>query len=383
MFSQSLMKVQTYLLGLLHPWLIKTLGRDRLEYVASNTLNEVTKELDPFIWTYDCKAKIIAIRQETEDSKTFVLLPNQHFMAPIAGQHIEFFLKASDSEEVISRCYTLSEISPETVSITVKLNPEGEVSSWLHNSAKVGMVFNISSPRGKFVHRDQKNILFISAGSGITPAFSMINKLLESKGEAESSQIGLFYRTQTPSNTIFSSRLTELEDDHSNLKIELSYSRLPVEIVTPSFIDQLVSAYPDIKQQHVYLCGPELFRNDVIQYLESIDFDMDNLDIEQFTLPTFQQGQQQDQQALRKLDEDVTVLLKSQNINFVIPANDCDKTILEAAEEQEIVMEHGCRSGMCGSCKTNLISGEVSGNKIGRSIYPCTAYPASNQIVLE
>lgn len=379
MFSQYLIKARTYLLGLLHPWLIKTLGRDRLEYVASNTLNNVTKELDPFIWTYDCKAKIIAIRQETEDSKTFVLLPNQHFMAPIAGQHIEFFLKASSSEEVVSRCYTLSEISPETVSITVKLNPEGEVSSWLHSSAKVGMVFDISSPRGKFVHRDQEKILFISAGSGITPAFSMINKLLENKRETEASQIGLFYRTQTPKNTIFSKRLAELEGDHSHLKVELSYSRLPVEIVTPSFIDQLVSAYPDIKQQHVYLCGPELFRNDVIQYLESIDFDMNDLDIEQFTLLTLQK----DQQTFRKLDEDVTVLLKSQNINFVIPANDCDKTILEAAEEQGIVMEHGCRSGMCGSCKTNIISGEVSGNKIGRSIYPCTAYPASNQIVLE
>ena len=379
MFSQYLIKVRAYLLDLLHPWLIKTLGRDRLEYVASNTLNNVTKELDPFIWTYDCKAKIIAIRQETEDSKTFVLLPNQHFMPPAAGQHIEFFLKASDSEEVVSRCYTLSEISPETVSITVKLNPEGEVSSWLHNSAKVGMVFDISLPRGKFVHRDQTKILFISAGSGITPAFSMINKLLENKNEAEASQIGLFYRTQTPTNTIFSKRLAELESDHSNLNIELSYSRLPVEIVTPSFIDQLASAYPDIKQQHVYLCGPELFRNDVIQYLESIDFDMDNLDIEQFTLPSFQKGQQ----TFRKLDEDVTVLLKSQNIHFVIPANGCDKTILDAAEEQGVVMEHGCRSGMCGSCKTNLISGEVSGNKIGRSIYPCTAYPASNQIVLE
>jgi ferredoxin-NADP reductase len=370
-------KLLLSMLGIIHPWLLKTLGRDRLEYIASNTTNELTQKIDPFIWTYDCKAKVIGIRQETVDTKTFVLLPNQKFMPPIAGQHIE--LSSIGPHRQANRCYTLSAITPHTVSITVKLNSQGEVSPWLHEFAKVGMVFNISLPRGKFVHRDQNKLLFICAGSGITPAFSMINKLLENKNEAEASQIGLFYRTQTPTNTIFSSRLTELESDHSNLNVELSYSRLPVEIVTPSFIDQLVSAYPDIKQQHVYLCGPELFRNDVIQYLESIDFDMDNLDIEQFTLPTLQKGQQ----SIRKLDEDVTVLLKSQNINFVIPASDCDKTILEAAEEQGIVMEHGCRSGMCGSCKTNLISGEVSGNQIGRSIYPCTAYPASNQIVLE
>jgi len=373
-------KLFSSLLTTLHPWLIKTLGRDRLEYVASNTTNEVTKNIDPFIWTYDCKAKVIEVRQETEDSKTFVLLPNQNFMTPIAGQHIELTLNGPSFDQPASRCYTLSEISKQTVSITVKLNPEGAVSSWLHRHAEVGMVFDISSPRGKFVHREQTDVLFISAGSGITPAFSMINNLLENSCD---SQIGLFYRTQSPENTIFSGRLVELDTNYKNLKIELSFSRLPVDIVTPSFIDQLIAAYPDIKQRHIYLCGPELFRNDVINYLESIDFNMDNLDIEQFTMPVLQKGLQQGQESGIKLDEEISVTLKSQNINFVIPASDSDKTILEAAEDQGIAMEHGCRSGMCGSCKTNLVSGEVSGNKIGRSIYPCSAYPASNKIVLE
>jgi ferredoxin-NADP reductase len=370
LFSRPLAQM----LAVLHPWLIKTLGRDRLEYVASNTTNELTKRLDPFIWTYGCKAKVIAIRQETADTKTFVLLPNQHFTVPAAGQHVELSLVGPNNQA--NRCYTLSEITKNTVSITVKLNPEGEVSPWLHNHVEVGQVFDISLPRGKFVHRDQDKVLFICAGSGITPAFSMINNLLRKSDDA---QIGLFYRTQTPENTIFSQQLATVESVSKNVKFELSYSRLPVDIVTPSFIDQLIAAYPDIKQQHVYLCGPELFRNDVIQYLESIDFDLDQLDIEQFTLPvmTNQQGEG------IILEGDISVTLKSQNINFVIPASDSDKTILEAAEAQGIVMEHGCRSGMCGSCKTNLVSGEVSGNKIGRSIYPCSAYPASNQIVLE
>ncbi len=368
------------LLTALHPWLIKTLGRDRLEYIASNTTNEVTKKVDPFIWTYDCKAKVVEVRQETADTKTFVLLPNQHFSEPVAGQHIELTSIGPNSDS--ARCYTLSEITPETVSITVKLNPEGEVSPWLHNHVEVGQIFKISSARGKFIHRDQQQVLFICAGSGITPAFSMINHILAQPNESLAGEVGLFYRTQSPENTIFSQRLAQLESANKQVKIELSYSRLPVDVVTPSFIDQLIAAYPDIKQQHIYLCGPELFRNDVIHYLESIDFNMDNLDIEQFTLPVLQKGLQQGQLGI-KLDEDISVTLKSQNINFVIPASDSDKTILEAAEEQGIVMEHGCRSGMCGSCKTNLVSGEVSGNKIGRSIYPCSAYPASNKIVLE
>jgi ferredoxin-NADP reductase len=371
------------LFSVLHPWLIKTLGRDRLEYVASNTMNELTKKIDPFIWTYNCKVKIVAIRQETPDTKTFVLLPNQHFALPVAGQHIE--LTSVGFNKQANRCYTLSEISQDTVSITVKLNPEGEVSPWLHNHAEVGRVIDCSLPRGKFVHRQQDKVLFICAGSGITPAFSMINTLLnqphDTNKETSALQVRLFYRTQTPENTIFSQRLAKLESNHDNVKVELSYSRLPVDVLTPSFIDQLMSTYPEIKQQHIYLCGPELFRNDVVQYLETINFNFDNLDVEQFTLPVLTNLQGQTE--ISTLEGDVSVTLKSQNINFVIPARDSTKTLLEAAEEQGVVMEHGCRSGMCGSCKTNLVSGEVSGNKIGRSIYPCTAYPASNHIVLE
>ncbi|MEH6448751.1 MAG: iron-sulfur cluster-binding domain-containing protein [Oleispira sp.] len=381
--NQPLIRVWAQLLSVVHPWLIKTLGRDRLEYFASNTVNELTQRIDPFIWTYGCKVKVIAIRQETADTKTFVLLPNQHFSTPIAGQHIELTSIGPDHDA--NRCYTLSEITVDTVSITVKLNPEGEVSPWLHHQAEVGMVFDSSLARGKFVHRDQDKVLFICAGSGITPAFSMINNLLAQSDKSSASAIGLFYRAQTPDNTIFSKHLVKLESAHKNVKIELSYSRLPVDIVTPSFIDQLSAAYPDIKQQHVYLCGPELFRNDVIQYLESVDFDLNNLDVEQFTLPVSsnQQVGIDGGNNRSNLKGDVSVTLKAQNINFVIPASDCNKTLLEAAEEQGIVMEHGCRSGMCGSCKTNLVSGEVSGNQIGRSIYPCSAYPASNYIVLE
>lgn len=369
----------TKILKVLHPWLIKALGRDRLEYIASNTTNEVTQRIDPFIWTYNCKLKVVEIRQETPDSKTFVLLPNQHFKPPVAGQHIELSSIGPNSQA--SRCYTLSEITQETLSITVKLNPLGEVSPWLHNQVEVGMVFDSSLARGKFVHRDQGKVLFICAGSGITPAFSMINSRLKQTNGLSDSQLGLFYRTQTPEKTIFSQHLAKLESSNNNVKVELSYSRLPVDIVMPSFIDQLMAAYPDIKQQHIYLCGPDLFRHDVIQYLESINFNMNNLDVEQFNLPVI--SNQKDQSEGGALVGDVSVTLKSQNVHFVIPASGYKKTLLEAAEEQGISMEHGCRSGMCGSCKTNLVSGEVSGNKIGRSIYPCTAYPASNQIVLE
>ena len=354
----------------IHPWTIKKLGRDWLEYLASNTMNVVTEKIDPFVWSYDCKAKILEIRQETHDTKTFVLLPNQHFKQPLPGQHIELSIDVERAGSAISRCYSLSEIDGDTVSITVKHNPEGKVSSWLHTNAKVGMLLDISSPRGRFVYRGQKKLLFICAGAGITPCFSILKAL---DNQPNSPDIALYYRSRTPKQTIFKNQLDNMK---KNSTVDISYSQ-DTEQGTPYLPNQLLEAYPDIKERDIYLCGPETFRNDVLKCLQSIEYDLNKLEIEHFV--RMDTGIDH----ARKFDEDVTVLLKSRNISFTIDAKDCDKTLLEAAEEKGIQLEHGCRSGMCGTCRTHLVSGQVTGNQLGKSIYPCTAYPASAHIVLE
>ncbi len=355
-----------------HPWVMKILGRDWVEYIASNTMNVVTQKVDPFLWTYDCKAEVVAIRQETPDTKTFVLLPNQHFKQPLPGQHIELSAVISEGEKAESRCYSLSIIDENTVSITVKRNPEGKVSNWLHDHVGIGVVLNISSPRGAFIYRGQEKLLFISAGAGITPCFSILNAL---ESTAKRPDIAFYYRSRTPEETIFRS---QLESNKVRSPVDISYSRsIEPDDRVNVMPNQLMDAYPDIKDRHIYLCGPDAFKKEVLSFLESIEYDFDNLEVEHFVRFN------QDLTTLRKLDEDVTVTLKSQNISFVIEAENCDQTLLEAAEKKGIHLEHGCRSGMCGTCRTNLVSGQVSGNQLGKTIYPCTAYPASTQLILE
>lgn len=357
----------------IHPWVMQTIGRDWVEYIASNTMNVVTQRVDPFLWTYDCKAKIVDIRQETPDTKTFVLLPNQHFKQPLPGQHIEVAVTSDTlGGKAQSRCYSLSIIDENTVSITVKRNPQGLVSNWLHEHASIGMILNISSPRGAFIYRGQEKLLFISAGAGITPCFSILNAL---ESTAKRPDIAFYYRSRTPEETIFR---TQLEGSQVNSTIDISYSRQvePDDRVNV-LPHQLMDAYPDLKDRHIYLCGPDAFKKEVLTYLESIEYDFDNLEVEHFVRFNH------DASEIRKLDEDVTVTLKSQNISFVIEAENCDQTILEAAEKKGIHLEHGCRSGMCGTCRTNVVSGQVSGNQLGKTIYPCTAYAASTQLILE
>jgi len=345
-------------------WLIHQLGRQWLEYFFSNSMNALTEKIDPFLWTYNCKAQIIAIHQETSDTKTFVLLPNQHFKPALAGQHIELFIDLNG--ERLSRCYSLSSINTTSVAITVKSQPKGKVSSWLHDNATVGQVLDISSPRGDFVYKGQKKLLFITAGSGVTPCYSMLQNL---QNRNECPDIEFYYRSRSSAETIFHTQLTN--------KACISYSR-PLAIDSQNNIlpAQLLQAYPDLHQRHIYLCGPSAFKQEVIECLESFAYDLCNLEVENFE--SFDSTPVAD----IALQQDVTVSINSQNIRFVIKAEDSHKSILEAAEDAGIEMRHGCRSGMCGSCKTHLVAGNVSGNKIGRSIYPCTAYAASTELIL-
>jgi len=353
------------LLTRIHTGLIRALGRDRLEYLASNTMNALTQRVDPFIWSFECQAKIIEIRQETADTKTFVLLPNQHFKRPQPGQHIELSIDIAGQGDRLVRCYTLSEMDDTTVSITVKRSPKGRLSRWLHDSAQLGTSFDISQPRGRFVYRQQEKVLFICAGSGITPGYAVLRHML---AQPQLADIAFFYRTPTPELTIFQQPLA------ATGKVDFSYSRQGDADQT---LAEQLAVYGDILERDIYLCGPEPFKNAVLKFLADIYYDFDRLELEQFAPPSAAASQ------ARQLDEDVTVHLKSQNLSFVISAQNTQQTILEAAEAQGVEMPHGCRTGMCGSCRTNIVSGEVTGSQLGKTIYPCSAFAASRELVLQ
>ncbi len=70
--------------------------------------------------------------------------------------------------------------------------------------------------------------------------------------------------------------------------------------------------------------------------------------------------------------------------------NDTFENILEFATERGIKMENGCRSGVCGTCKTRLFSGEVfmvtedgltAEDKESDLFLPCEAIPLSNLVL--
>ncbi|MBK8973284.1 MAG: 2Fe-2S iron-sulfur cluster binding domain-containing protein [Hahellaceae bacterium] len=354
------------------PGLMARVGRDRLEYFFSNTLNTFTPRLSSFFWTYDCKARILDMRQETEDTRTFTLLPNQHFQNPVPGQHVEIRVRNPRSGEVLARNYTISAAGEMTIEITVKHKAGGDMSTWLHQHAAVGDEVELSQPRGRFVYQHQPKLLFVCAGSGVTPCFAIAEALL---GQTNPADLAFFYRSRSPANTIFHDKLIALK---SRLALTFSFSddEAPA-VLEKGMLAQIETAYPDFMDRHIYLCGPEGFRDALLEDLKARNFDLAHLTLENFT-PT-----QAPVAPGESVEGTVTVRLTARNLSFEMNEAHQGMSLLEAAEANGIEMEHGCRTGMCGTCRTHLLEGEVAGNQIGNCIYPCTTYPRSQEIVLE
>ncbi len=109
----------------------------------------------------------------THDVRSFVLeVPPAVRLGFDPGQYLT--LRVDVDGAPLERCYTISSspTRPERVTITVKRVPDGPVSNWLHDHVGIGDRLHVRGPLGLFSsHRHPAaKYLFLSAGSGITPA---------------------------------------------------------------------------------------------------------------------------------------------------------------------------------------------------------------------
>ena len=122
----------------------------------------------------------VAVHDVTHDVRSFVLRPAE----PAAyrfqpGQHLTLTVPVDG--QPLSRCYTIAS-SPwraDELTITVKRVPGGPVSGWLHDHLRPGDAVAVDGPLGRFstAHHPAERYLFLSAGSGITPLMSMLRTI--------------------------------------------------------------------------------------------------------------------------------------------------------------------------------------------------------------
>ncbi|WP_371345420.1 PAS domain S-box protein [Ancylobacter sp. IITR112] len=149
--------------------------------------------------------------RESDVITSFVLRPRDgRPPAPHrAGQHLTLFADIPGRGRQ-KRNYTISTApNGETYRISVKREPEGTVSTWLHDAAGEGTLLDIAPPSGGFVlaPSDARPLVFVSAGVGLTPMVAMLEGLA---AEGRTPRLQFIHCTQNNATHAFRAHVRSL-----------------------------------------------------------------------------------------------------------------------------------------------------------------------------
>ena len=302
----------------------------------------------------------VAVRDETHDVKTFTFAaePERRFDF-VPGQFMTFTFPVDGAD--VPRCYTIASppTRPDRLSITVKHIPGGVVSPWLHRAMVPGVRVPVAGPLGDFcadLHPPGK-YLFLSGGVGVTPLMSMARAWDD---RAEGADVVFVHSARTPDDIVFRAEQAELSRHRQGFRaVALCETDAPHEI-WPGHRGRLSLPLlrllaPDLLERRVFCCGPAPYMAAVRAMLDEAGFPRDRYHEESFDFATLAQAEP-DIAAEAAIPAAFTVeFTKSGRTIEVGPAS----FVLQAAKDAGLRLPNSCTKGMCGTCKSKLLSGSV------------------------
>ena len=287
------------------------------------------------------------------------------------GQFLPIRLHVPGLAAPLIRTYTLSDAHQGSLyRITVKR--EGAASTWLHENVKAGMEIEAKAPGGAFVldRTSGRAVVLLSAGIGITPMVAMLNSLLtDTSGRAQPEHIHFIHGARRSEEHPFADELKAAEQAHSHLSVHLRESHADVVDGTKSSggrvdIAYLKSVLP-FGDYDFYLCGPGAFMQDMYNGLRSLNIADDRIRFEAFGPASVKRTES----AVPALTVAEPVAPRdpeqSSKVVFMRTHRDAqwlpeDGSLLDFAEANGVSVASNCRSGVCGTCATRVLSGEVA-----------------------
>lgn len=328
-------------------------------------LNDLLAQANP-LWSLDqIKARVIEVRAETADTKTFVLRANRHWPGHAAGQHVVVELEMDGVRR--HRTFSLSSApdGSNIVAITVKHHARGLVTGWMHQQLRPGMVVGLSAPRGEFVLPETlpRKLLLLSAGSGITPMMAMLRQL---HVRGQHPDLCLVHVSRSAEDAIFRAELEQMARQWPALRLRFWHS------ASQGHLDMrgLEALAPDAAERAAFLCGPLTYMRTVLTHWQAQGWVSPQH--ESFGAPL---------RLARAPGERLAVRANLSKQMFTAEAGSC---LLEQAEAAGLKPKHGCRIGICQSCKCvkrsgavrNLVTGVVSAEP-GEHIQLCISAAVS------
>lgn len=335
--------------------------------------------------------RITAVKQETEDTKTFVLESMGERISYEAGQYLTFVFKLHGEE--LRRSYSLasSPVLDEPLAITVKRVQNGMVSRPLFDQAREGDTLLTTGAGGFFVLPEnilpQQQLFFLAAGSGIVPVFSLIKTALHLFPGV---QIVLIYSNRSENSTIYYEELKALQQHYPhNFRIEFLFSMSPdlaKARLNQLLLQVLLQQHMNVPPENIlfYTCGPFAYMRMIEIELLTMGFSASQLRKEQFNnLKPVERMLPPDTRP-----HEVEIRIQGQVHRLVVQY---PQTILEAAKKKGLTLPYSCEVGKCGSCAALCLHGNVwmkynevlLNDEIRKGlVLTCSGFPVHGNVVL-
>jgi ring-1,2-phenylacetyl-CoA epoxidase subunit PaaE len=297
------------------------------------------------------------------------------------GQHV--VVRASIDGEEVRRTYSLVNAPGEwPLRIVPRVHSLGRLSRWLAEQLHPGAALDVLPPNGSFCPRSDAaggSYVAFAAGCGITPVLSVTRALLA----GGAARVMLFYGNSGGARTMCLEELQALKDRYlARLALHFVMSREPQEVelyngrIDAARLRQFAAAlFNPAEVREFFVCGPGDMIEQVSTALRELGVEATRIHSEHFTTATTEAataGQAPSitapaaappppPQVAAPADEsltEVSLLMDGRRRTFTMKRD--DETVLDAAARAGVELPFSCRAGVCSTCRTKVIQGEVT-----------------------
>ncbi|GGM91734.1 MOSC and FAD-binding oxidoreductase domain-containing protein [Streptomyces fuscichromogenes] len=313
-----------------------------------------------------CVARIVP---ETADVSSVHLGSTDGTPLPEArpGQYLSLRLAVDGTARAV-RSYSLSAApTGSAYRISVKHEPHGKVSGYIHARLRAGDLVDVAGPSGTFVlEAGTAPVVLLSAGIGVTPVLAMLHRLAAVR---DPRPVWWIHTARDRAHHAFA-------DEAHALLARLPHAREHIHYTAqapPPGDDRVTRGRPTAASltalgvpagADAYLCGPTAFMDDLGGHLRELGLRPERIRTERFG-------------ALAAVNPGVTPtapvpphqppgppgtgpLVTFTRSGVTTRWSPAHASLLELAEACDVPTRWSCRTGVCHTCVTPLLTGDVT-----------------------